>query len=406
MKNRIIIILALFFSYFYYAQKESLNIDLIKAPASPASNLLDIAPSEINKPTDVSNLMLNLQDFTSMFKNNAGYAIDFAPYWLFGKQTKSLDNILKDTLVSDVVKQTFVLSIAIKNTDSTNTKLPINSVFTSFGFKFSLFRGKDISSDILNKYEDIKTLHRKIINSSRESVEIINSDPDIIKQEKIIVDLRSKLPNNETSSPEIEKLESELKEKKTKMLNDLEQGKKDFVKNSEVIKEKLKDFSIVRTGFLWDFAGGTSIQFKDKQINNSRVYNAGLWTVLGYATEKSGTPLFLLRYMYNPKSDWMTVDDFKPDGNFSTFDAGIKYEYSPKDSKFTGSLEGLYRSFISGSDLKPTWKCVLNLDYAIFANQHLTLSLGKDFDNNIIKKGNVIAGLSFLSGIGTKRKIQ
>lgn len=406
MKNRIIIILALLFPYFYYAQKESLNIDLIKAPASPASNLLDIAPSEINKPTDVSNLMLNLQDFTSMFKNNAGYAVDFAPYWLFGKQTKSLDNILKDTLVSDVLKQTFVLSIAVKNTDSTNAKQPINSVFTSFGFKFSLFRGRKISSDVLNKYTDIKSLHRKIINSTRESADIVASEPDIIKQEKNIEDLRSKLPNNQTSSPEIEKLESELNEKKTKMRNDLEQDKKEFTKNSEIIKEKLKDFSIVRTGFLWDFAGGTSIQFKDKQINNSRVYNAGLWTVLGYATEKYGTPLFLLRYMYNPKNDWMTVENFKPNGNFSTFDAGIKYEYSPKDSKFTGSLEGLYRSFISGSDLKPTWKCVLNLDYAIFANQHLTLSLGKDFDNNIIKKGNVIAGISFLSGIGTKRKIQ
>lgn len=410
MKNKIIIIITLFFTYYCYAQKESLSLDLLKAPASPASNLLDIAPSEINKPTDVSNLMLNLQDFTSMFKNNAGYAVDFAPYWLFGKQTKSLDNIIKDSLVSDVVKQTFVLSIAVKNTDSTNTKLPVNSVFTSFGFKFSLFRGKDVSSDIKNKYEDIKNLHRKIMNGSKKSAEIISPDPDIIKKEKVITDLLNQLPVGQTTSPEIERLNRELDETKNKMTDDLDRNKKDdennFVKNSEIIKEKLKDFSIVRTGFLWDFAGGTSLQFKEKQFNNSRIYNAGLWTVLGYATKDAGTPLFLLRYMYNPKSDWMATEDFKADGNFSTFDAGVKYEYSPKDSKFTGSLEGLYRSFISGSELKPTWKCVLNLDYAIFPNQHLTLSLGKDFDNNIIKKGNVIAGLSFLSGIGTKRKIQ
>lgn len=409
MKTKIIIIFALFLSFFYYAQQESLNIDLLKAPASPASNLLDIAPSEINKPTDVSNLILNLQDFTSMFKNNAGYALDFAPYWLCEKQTKSLDNILKDTSISDVIKQTFVLSVAIKNTDSTNFKLPINSVFTSLGFKFSFFRG-DVSVDILNKYRDIKNIHRNIINASKISIDIVNSDTDVLKKEKIISDLIKKLPRNQTTSIEIENLTNELNEQKNEMLKSLQDSKKDdennFTKNSELIKEKLKDFTIKRTGFLWDFAGGTSLQFKEKQFNNSRVYNAGLWTVLGYAFEKSGTPLFLLRYMYNPKSDWMTIEDFKPNGNFSTFDAGVKYEYSPKDSKFTGSVEGLYRSFISGSDLKPTWKCVLNLDYAIFPNQHLTLSLGKDFDNNIIKNGNVIAGLSFLSGIGTKRKIQ
>jgi len=411
MRNKIIII-SLLFSCFYYAQEENLNIDLLKAPSSPASNLLDIATSEINKPTDVSNLMLNLQDFTSMFKNNAGYAIDFAPYWIFGKQTKGLDNILNDNKVYDVAKQTFVLSIAVKNTDSTNTKLPINSVFTSYGFKFSLFRG-NVSDKSLKIYREIKDIHRNIINTSQEISSIVEKDSEIIRRKKAISDLREKLKKNHQdpdTSTELNNLVTEFNDLMETMMRNLENSRKDdennFVKNSVLIKEKLKDFSIVRTGFLWDLAGGTSIQFKEKQFNNSKIYNAGLWTVMGYAFEKSGTPLFLLRYMYNPKADWMTTEDFKPDGNFSTFDAGVKYEYSPKDSKFTGSLEGLYRSFISGSDLKPTWKCVLNLDYAIFANQHLTLSLGKDFDNNIIKKGNVIAGLSFLSGIGTKRKIQ
>lgn len=399
MKNKIITIVCVFCTYFLYAQDKSLNIDLLKSPTSPASNLLGIATSEINKPTDVGNLMLNLQDFTSMFKNNAGYAIDFAPYWLFGKQTKSLDNIIKDSLVSDVVKQTFVFSIAVKNTDSTNTKLPVNSVFTSYGFKFSLLRGK-ASTEVLNNYAEIKEIHQKILNSTKDATIVLRSDPEIQKKEKELEEL------SKVKSPEIEKCEAELKALKHKKLEELDLDKINFLTNSNIIKEKLKDFSIVRTGFLWDFAGGTSLQFKEKQFNNSRIYNAGLWTVFGYAFEKSGTPLLLVRYMYNPKSDWMITEDFKPDGNFSTFDAGIKYEYTPKDSKFTGSFEGLYRSFISGSDLKSTWKCVLNLDYAIFANQHLTLSLGKDFDNNIIKKGNVIAGLSFLSGIGTKRKIQ
>ncbi|ROI02047.1 hypothetical protein EGI16_14250 [Chryseobacterium sp. G0240] len=409
MKNRILMLISLFFAYFCYAQEEGANVDLLKAPASPASNLLGIATSEINKPTDVTDLMLNLQDITSVFKNQAGYALDLAPYWLFGKSTKSLDNIIKDNKPSDVLKQTFVLSFAVKNTDSTSNKLPVNSVFTSIGFKFSLFRG-NVDEKTLGKYESIKKLHRRIINGSKSSVEIVEADLEVMRITDQIETLIGKLKEGEEETLEIKELKVKLDSLKKKKIAELEKDKPSDVNNLSnnvaAIKEVLQGFSMTRTGFLWDFAGGTSVQFRDKQFDNSRIYNAGIWTILGYAFQKSGTPLFLMRYMYNPKNEWVTTEDFNPQGNFSTFDAGVKYEYTPKDSKFTGSFEGLYRSFISGSDLKPTWKCVLNLNYEIFPNQHLTLSLGKDFDNNIIKKGNVIAGLSFLSGIGSKRKIQ
>ncbi|MCU7617939.1 hypothetical protein NZ698_12085 [Chryseobacterium sp. PBS4-4] len=389
----------LFINIYYSQEETSVNVDLLKAPSSPASNLLGIANSDINKPTDIANLMLNLQDVTSMFKNQAGYALDFSPYWLFGKSTKSLDNIINDNNTSDILKQTLVFSVAIKNTDSTSTNLPTNSVFTSLGFKFSLFRG-EINETVRKKYDSVKKLHKKIIDDLVIKNKNISNDPQVLSIEK---DLAIMFKAGKKETTQYQQLKTRLDSIKNEKLI---ANNTVFNSSQEKIKLLLKDFNISRKGFLWDFAGGTSLQFKEKRFNNSRIYNAGLWTVFGYAFENSGIPLLLVRYMYNPKSDWMTTEDFKPDGNFSTFDAGIKYEYSPKDSKFTGSFEGLYRSFISGSDLKPTWKCVLNLDYAIFPNQHLTLSLGKDFDNNIIKSGNVIAGLSFLSGIGTKRKIQ
>ncbi len=391
--------MSVFFAGLFYSQDTlSVNVNLLKAPVSPASNLLGIAYSEVNKPTDVTNLMLNLQDITSLFKNQSGYALDFSPYWVFGKTTKSLDNIIKDNKPIDVLKQTFVLSVAVKNTDSTSTKLPINSVFTSFGFKFSLFRG-DIDKEVEKKYDLLKNIQKKIIEKIKNRNNA--NDAEILKLEK---ELENMFREGKKDTDEYKKVAEQLENLRIKKMMG---GNNSLVADEEAdIKKLLEDFSIARTGFLWDFAGGTSFQFKEKQFNNSRVYNAGLWTVLGYAFEKSGTPLFLLRYMYNPKSEWMTVEDFKTGGNFSIFDAGVKYEYSQKDSKFTASVEGLYRSFVSGSNLKPTWKCVLNLDYALFPNQHLTLSLGKDFDNNIVKKGNVIAGLSFLSGIGSKRKIQ
>ena len=45
----------------------TIKVDLLKAPSSPASNLLGIAPSDIEKPTDVSAFMLSLQSATNSF---------------------------------------------------------------------------------------------------------------------------------------------------------------------------------------------------------------------------------------------------------------------------------------------------------------------------------------------------
>lgn len=378
--------------------QEKVNTDILKTPASPASNLLDIATTDISKPTDVSDLVIGLRNFPINFINNGGYSIEIAPYWIFPSTEK--DKTINEMLTNKhSVPQTFVISFAARNTDDSNSSsLPGNSIYTALGLKFSLLRGKaDVKTQ--NDFEDIQMiLSERSSHFNANFLPFLNEDAEYKK-------LQILRKEAENGTPAEQKIAQQNVDARLVFLkNEFYKKDKYLIENTEKLNKIT--FKINRIGFLWDFAGGTSLQFKEKRFNNSRIYNAGLWTVFGYAFEKSGTPLLLVRYMYNPKSDWMITEDFKPDGNFSTFDAGVKYEYSPKDSKFTGSFEGLYRSFISGSNLKPTWKCVLNLDYAIFPNQHLTLSLGKDFDNNMIKNGNVIAGLSFLSGIGTKRKIQ
>jgi hypothetical protein len=392
------------------------NPELLQAPASPAANLLGVANSEINKPTDVASLMVGLQNLSFNFIEKGSFSVDVAPYWFSpNKSDKSISEMLTD---KKSIPQTFVLSFAVKNIDDDEESMIGNSIYMAVGFKFSILRGKANDETVMKNglLKKLLTDHSTIILNENQFESVMDNDEEI-KGYKAKMDVLIEPAKGDDAKQQkiMETIEyQELLQKKNirmdslrPMVNDIVmKANKDYAANLAQIQAVQKDFKIVREGFLLDFAGGTSLQFKEKRFNNSRIYNAGLWTVFGYAFEKLGTPLLLVRYMYNPKSDWMITEDFKPDGNFSTFDAGVKYEYSPKDSKFTGSFEGLYRSFISGSNLKPTWKCVLNLDYAIFPNQHLTLSLGKDFDNNMIKNGNVIAGLSFLSGIGTKRKIQ
>ncbi|MCU7614945.1 hypothetical protein N0B16_10895 [Chryseobacterium sp. GMJ5] len=391
---------------------QEINTDLLKAPASPASNLLGVASSEINKPTDVADVMLGLQNLSDNFLKEGAYSMDFAPYWIFPGKTKNktIGQMFDEKYT---VPQTFVLSLAIKNTDSASTDLPVNSIYTGIGFKFSVLRGKATDESKI-VYEQIKNLlNENVSNIDEVSQEIIEKDQELIdlkaKRTRLVKDLSPSEQEIVIQSTEYKLITAAIE----KRLNTLKEvvdtqilTRQKYAENLKRIKELYGDFKIERTGFLLDFAGGTSIQFRDKMFNSSKVYNVGLWSVFGYAFKKEGTPLFLLRYMYNPDSERMTTEGIVTESNFSTFDAGLKYQYSPQNSKFTGSVEGIYRSFISGADYKPDWKFIFNLNYEIWANQHITLSLGKDFDNTIIKKGNAIAAISFISGLGTKRKIQ
>jgi hypothetical protein len=46
---------------------------------------------------------------------------------------------------------------------------------------------------------------------------------------------------------------------------------------------------------------------------------------------------------------------------------------------------------------------LFNADYALFKNQKLTFSFGRDFDGTISKDGNLIAALTLIAGFGNKR---
>lgn len=378
---------------------QELNVDMLKAPASPAASLLSLSNTDINKPADVSNLMLGLQNLASVItKEDGGYAIDFSPYWLMPgrKKDKTIGQMLNDN-PAVTIPQTLVLSFAVRTTDSTVGPLPSNSLYSGIGFRFSIFRGKP---------NDATNLQYKLIKQrlSARLPDIAKINSEVFKDSTVqaLIKQRQAVEEGSAEHTRLNKLVNErvntLREEKIKI-------DKALAENTEEIKALQGKFQINREGILWDVAGGSSIRFRNRYIGNSAIYNAGIWTVLGYTIPKAGTPLLLVRYMFNPEAEWLTNSGFEKSGDFSTLDMGLKYQFSPQNSKFTGGLEGIYRSFVTGADLNPSWKLLANANYSVWPNQVLTFTFGKDFDNHIVKQGNVIAVLSFLSGIGTKRKI-
>ena len=234
-----------------------------------------------------------------------------------------------------------------------------------------------------------------------------------IEQEQEIVSLRNRLKDTLSGkksadilqimhSNEYQQIQLELN-KKTMLLQNKKSDTEELNELSTQIKAVASEFQTARIGLTWDIAGGISAGFINRRLSNSKVYNAGVWTTIGYTSAKVGSGLLLLRLLQNPDKIFAKDNGINDIGNITTFDFGGRYIYSTPQSKFNASLEGVYRSVLSSNTNHPTWRIVFNADYAILQNQKLTFSFGKNFDGTTTKDGNLIAALSFLTGFGNRR---
>lgn len=396
------------------AQKEidtTITVDLLSAPASPASNLLGIAPSDIDKPTDVSAFMLSLQSASNSFtKLPSNYAIDIAPYWLFKKSKKGdiTTEGFRQSSGKDVLKQTLVLSFAIRSPDSTEaTALHGGSVYGGFGFKLSILRGEydNTTNQALNKIkalQDIKLRHLDKVMTGYKA----NVDPEVITlREKMKELFKGKATTDEINAVRASDEFKDVQEKLNAKLADYaaKERTEQIDELDKEIQAVASAFQTVRIGWTWDIAGGMSTEFRNRQFNNSKLYNAGVWTTIGYTDTTYGAGLFLLRLLHNPDQIFAKNNMLNDMSNITTFDAGLRYIYAQPQSKFSASVEAIYRSVLSSNTIDPSWRIVFNADYKILQNQKLTFSIGRNFDGTITKAGNLIAALTFLKGFGNKR---
>ena len=397
--------------------QESTDLDLLRAPISPASNLLGFAQSEIDKPTDVSDFMASIQSATNAYTTlPSNYAIDLAPFWLLRNKVNMGDIStvgLEKSSGKNVLKQTLVLSIAIKNPDSIAAGFNHNSTYAGLGFRFSIYRGDyDFTTkQKLHQIAELQKLKLSFIDKKADSIyDNLPTEINELKEtrKRIFADFDS----NDESADNIalgellykkqSKLDSIISIKIEELFNS---GQKS--EDSKTIDDKIKklasEFQLARVGFSWEVSGGVSNEFRQKNFNNSKLYNAGLWTTLGYTWEKSGALLGILRYLYNPDKIFALDDLTNEVKNISTFDTGLRYIVGGPQSKFNGSLEAVYRSVLNKDTYDSSWRLMLNLDYAVLKNQKLTFSFGRNYDGTTNDDNNLIATLGTVFGFGNKR---
>ena len=398
--------------------QENTDFDLLKAPISPASNLLGFAQSEIDKPTDISDFMLSLQSATNSYTAlPSNYAVDIAPFWLL-KDKSNLGDIstvgLQKSTGKNVIKQSLVLSLAVKNPDSTGNGFNSNSTYAALGFKLSIYRGDydTKTKQKLNQIAELQKIRLGLIDNKTDA--IYDNLPQEInelkeKRKKIFLDFDV----NDESSDNIalgellykkaSKLDSIISFKIEELFNQDNKETK-FKTIDSKIKKLASELHLARVGVSGEISGGIGNELRQKDFNNSKIYNAGLWTTIGYTWEKSGALLAFARYLYNPDKVFALDNTINVIENISTFDTGLRYIIGNSQSKFNGSLEAIYRSVPSNSDLiDSSWRLMLNLDYAILKNQKLTFSFGRNYDGTTNKNDNLIATIGTVFGFGNKR---
>ncbi|RLJ80518.1 hypothetical protein [Pedobacter alluvionis] len=400
---------------------KQVKFDLLKAPSSPASALLGFAVSDIEKPTDLSDFMLSLQSATSSYtKLPSSYAIDIAPFYLFRNKGADFSttgkNGLQSTKFKDYLRQSFVVSLALRNPDSAFNNFKPTSTYGALGLKFSIIRPqyntetKQKLNSIYEKQRALLMIYKIGLEEKRKSaryellgirniylLDSISHLPYLTEEEKkahavaMMEDTSSEFAKNELEKSELNKgfkkeIQAELA-KQSKLEADLQEEAKTFTGNRE--------------GLSVDIAGGLSTEFREKRFDNSKIFNSGVWTTFGYNWANGSSILGLARYLYNP-DEIFALDNLKNNiGNISTFDTGLRFVFTK--NKFGGGAEALYRSILSSATVKPSWRVVANADYALSDNQKIIFSFGRNFDGTVTKNGNLVAALTVLFGIGTNR---
>lgn len=407
-----------------FAQTEEIKevkLDLLKAPSSPASALLGFAVSDIEKPTDLSDFMLSVQSATSSYtKLPSSYAIDIAPFYLFRNKGADFSttgkNGLQSTKFKDYFRQSFVVSLALRNPDSAFNNFKPTSTYGALGLKFSIIRPqynaetKQKLTSIYEKQRALLLIYKIGLEEKRKSaryeylgirniylLDSISHLPYLTEDEKkthalaMMEDASSEFAKNETEKSELNKgfkkeIQAELA-KQSKLEADLQEDAKAFTGNRE--------------GLSVDIAGGLSTEFREKRFDNSKIFNSGVWTTFGYNWANGSSVLGLARYLYNP-DEVFALDNMKNSiANLSTFDTGLRFIFTK--GKFGGGAEALYRSILSSNTIKPSWRLVANADYALNDNQKIIFSFGRNFDGTVTKTGNLVAALTLLFGFGTSR---
>ncbi|MBL8006598.1 MAG: hypothetical protein JNJ56_03645 [Ignavibacteria bacterium] len=397
---------------FAIAQENELVIEDLKVPVSPAFTILGVTPASIEKPQTPKALGVSLLNaFNNVNIIPGNYSFEAAPYWLFDHPDLTFKDYYNSS-PGQTLLNNLALSLATAPLDS-----PKSGTALAIGIRTLLFSGK--ANDALNSKLNLY-LHQVYGEPFR--VDMLN---DLSSENlKTVTDLENEINNSVSAAKEnpveLKNLGNSKTEYLTNLQNTLEEiinsskfrNKNDTLSNeemNELIEKVISESDIAsdkniksaltearsedkkRKGFSLEFAGALSADFVNDSTSNGKISGIGGWI----------NPLFSTDFMDFVGT--MRFLSYLQDGiTENKYDAGVRFIVST--DVFGISAEALVRA---SSELTPTYRYALNIDYRMTKNVYITGTFGKNFDGSPVNgNGDLITLLGINFGMGNEPVIK
>lgn len=399
MKNLLILTAALWSTFSLKAQ----NIELkdLKNLNSPGFQILDIAPSTIDRPANpkafAASIMSLTNNGTAIPKN---FALEVTPYWYFKPKNATVFqylNIKDDTGKSNTFTGIFnkmSISLASVFNDSTSGSLIKNTNYIAFGLKTNLItyrnekQNQKLKNALANFSKRVIDLRPNQKNADALEIELnrvknkinalyirLKSETDDAAKDSINTEYQNAIANRALVQKKIDDFENQAPD-----LFEANIQKDTLIQN--YLKE-LDDLPLIQV----DVAFAYSEAFPDNATTNKRFNRSGLWltgALNAFSVDKAelnDNLAFILctRFISDNVLQEGSLDVFERE---NAFDLGFKLEYSIKDLSI--SYEYIKRDYSDNSNLNSERK-VGSIQYKISDGLYVTGAYGTNFgiDKNL-----------------------
>ncbi len=332
------------------------ELNKMRAPDSPAFDLLGMSPSEIQRPTSVSQLAVNLGTFLgggSLIVSRS-FSFEVAPYWLRAHPALTWEALERERFLKAFRNAT--LSLGTRSVD-VSEDVPSPYTDLAAGIRLKPYDGKPSLKCAL----ELQTIRKKAADAAAAGL----VPPDVI------VDLSKQFPPQELDAA-------------------VEAWKAAHVKTIEDMVPRLSEACLAgaaaRTGLLVDAAGAAAWRFTTSSFDSGRLNTWAAWITAGWAVPLWSV-LVLARYQ---RSDMIGEPE-------DALDVGARIVVA--SSRFAVSSEGIYRE-VSGHD--PRYRVVGLAEYAILPASDAWLSVSFGRDALMTGKGELVALANVKWGFGRK----
>ena len=356
------------------------DFDKVRTPDSPAFTLLDVSPTQIERPTTPKQLTAVMSKFVS--DGNAvvpkNLAVEFSPYGLLAAVPSVRDYLARGWRREAIQNLTFSVATASATRDVTDdmgvtTTHTDSSLAIGARTHFKL-TGKPVdgcSPDELTALIDIAK--SEAVSNSPDGAALVRA-----AGQDIAAAAQRRAP-----PAEIEALRTRLTADTLALKNKL------VVSGDKIASLCIREVASVHRGWLMEWAGATGFAFPDDIAKKGRYLRASLWTDIAYESDHFSL-VFLVRGL-----------DDKASGKHDYLgDLGARGILA-KDA-YAVSLEAIWRHAFDRSDMSiapsDTFRLALALDIHIWSTTWLTLAFGRDFASS--DPGSLFSLANLKYGVG------